>query len=174
MAVIYIRGKQDPIQLSNEDAYKIKKALDDNQARNTTISLKDKSWRLAEIKGVEIEYSPKDDKSHEKRMEEFKTDRLAFLKLPLEERVRKNLSHFELFYWTMRNDLPTNDEKQQATERITKFFTDNPKWSVPSCKIYKGLVKELTAVKTQWHEAGFRCLLETERGEFFRAGNYKI
>lgn len=170
MAYIFIRGRQDAIEVDQADAIRVKNDLESGQAPSTVVSFKDSVWKLAEIKGVKLDPKEQED-GFKAILEKYRTDRQELLSLSLEERAKKSLSHFELFYWSNTGEKSTNELKQKALGKIIEFFKENPHWTLPSITIYKDLLDKIIDNGTMWHGAGIRALTECEYNERKLAGH---
>jgi len=174
MAHIYIRGRQDPIDVSREDALKIKKAKDANLPANYSVPLKNASWSLGEIKGVVLDVEEREDTSFDEMHARCIESREIFKKLPMDKKVNSSIQHFRMFFWAMTGDQPEADDIANVSDKLEEFFTQNPRWVVPSLLVYKDLIpKEIKIKKDLWRETSLRILENCEHTEVKMTGGLK-
>ncbi|MCF7835806.1 MAG: hypothetical protein K9M15_01660, partial [Candidatus Marinimicrobia bacterium] len=115
MPYLYIRGRQDPIEISDKDAKVIKNALDKKMPFSTIIPLVNSSWKLSEVKGVVFEKPTvnqkrqTDDNEYMERLRRIDFDyRKNFINnLTNKDKAQEYIYHFKLFYQNYTGCLPT-------------------------------------------------------------------
>lgn len=135
MAYIYIRGRKDPLTVSNERARNIKKArFGDAEGKGvvdprTGVDLGDWAGEIGMIRIVETEREKKyidksADEERERLIEEEK-----WLALPAEEKAR-GLGMFKIG-WSVAHGFSQSDPPQAILDKAyqiqLKYFRENPK-----------------------------------------------
>ena len=143
MALIYIRGKRDPIQVSNERGIEIKKhrfgeVMPDGHTLGKSEPTEDIDlgvWcgEIGQIRAVELEPKPREADPQDLQQQEEEARRFQeWIKQPPEKKAR----HFEYFKicWSVAHNFEKSDPPPHVLDEVYKiqldYFKKNPKATV--------------------------------------------
>ncbi len=141
MAKIYIKGNNEPILVTNEDADIVSRACND---KDQFVTVGGKTIRTSEIKLIskeDVSLSNGDEQNKE-QVRNYYRKRDELLRLPPKERAKVSAwGHFSLFFKGMHGRLPNEETKETIQKWATEFYTQNPEWSKPSVKFWAEKLK---------------------------------
>lgn len=165
MAKIKIVGYSELIEVSQDTAREIEKIWrDDKCSRDTKITVGNISVTKGDIKAVFLDRSNLDYNPHEENLRDYYDKRNKILWMPAKDRAKVNSwGHFSLFYYAAFKKKPDPNLRKEVEEQAAEFFQKNPKWSVPSLKIWFDYLK-LTDSQSFYRQA-FMILERIESNE---------
>jgi len=137
MANLYLRGQHEPIEITQEEAKEIKEALDSNQRGDTICPLEFKSYRLSEIKGVELEKPRQERNSIDENDQKYFREREERVQWFPKEKAGECLTFFSLYFYAKTMREPTEEENHWALEIMEKYFEEHKDRIFPPITLFK-------------------------------------
>jgi len=146
MAYIFIRGKDDAVEVENASAKQIKPIWEHARLtrKHVPVEIGLFSTMTDEIKGIQLDNETSLDKTQDKQKEEWKKEVISFLKLSPETKAEKSFDYFLLALYVFTGQKEVDEkQKKNVLSLMTKFFEKNPKWAAPSLRLFKNIFEKI-------------------------------
>ncbi len=179
MVKIYLKGKFDPIMVTESEARQVRQMIDEK--KKGFIKVGDLTFEASNIKMIdETSEELIMDKMKDKQKEEhqkYLTSIRQKLALSPEQRAKNCWGHFSLFYWSVTKESPKEEMKSLVERYATAFFKEHPEWSMPSVLLWRTMFEkeQITACNKldNLQSSGITILEQAERQEVYRI-NHKM
>ncbi len=165
MAKIKVSGFNELIDVTNSNGKEIQKIWNSSDYQdNFKINVGNFSIKKGDIKAIMLDSEFKRDTQFTKLQRESEQEEARILLMNSRERAEFNgWGHFSLFYKAVFKKKPDIELKESVINKADEFYSSNPRWIVPSLKIWINL---LNLSKDFKMEEGILRILE--RVEFYQ------
>ena len=168
MAKLYLKGQYEPIDIDQEDAKMVKEALDNKLNGEEVIPLAFRSYRLKEIKGVELDQPRTEGNSIDAADEGYFETRKCRVEWSPKDKAGECLDFFSLYCYAKTLQSPTEEENHQAIEVMEKYFTENKDRIFPPVCLFDFINKvPETPLESNLRQGIARMLEKIEQQELY-------
>lgn len=149
MAQIKISGYQELIQINNDVAKKIMKSwLNKDVLSNTRMQVSDTlAIEKGAIKAVWLDEERRGDPKFFQKFEDYRNEWIERVNLIPFDKALKTIDYFKLWYKTLKEKEPNEDEISKAVELCKKWFEENKLRNYPDPRIFSELISEISEEK---------------------------
>lgn len=149
MAQIKISGYQELIQINNDVAKKIMKSwLNKDVLSNTRMQVSDTlAIEKGAIKAVWLDEERRGDPKFFQKFEDYRNEWIERVNLIPFDKALKTIDYFKLWYKTLKEKEPNEDEISKAIELCKKWFEENKLRNYPDPRIFSELISEISEEK---------------------------
>ena len=150
MAKIKLSGYGELIEISNKTAENIRRdLLNERIPKNQLIEVsKEIVCEKGAIKAVFLDEERKDNKEFFQKFDEYKNEWIKRVNLTPFVKALRTRSYFKLWFKTLKEREPNEDELSKSVELSEKWFEENRLRNYPDPRIFSELVGEISEEKT--------------------------